>query len=580
MSSRGRKRAASDCGKAEAPKRMRCVDYDVCPTLFQSGRYVSPALNPFTGAPINKGSPTDMALKKMCQESIDSGKKLKALAAPCPDEPQLAMEAACRLWEHEGVSYRTGKRVDPFSAEGKKMTKECDAFSTGSMNQHGLDLLNLAGGVIDLTDTTVPQSSSSSSSGSGASKGRKKKKSSASASASVNAYVGPMPNDISRPILKNSLGNVLDVFPLTAGQKRCTGYAGFERSLQSGQAVYFGPNREIVFRRFLGAGVYGAVFLGSYGTYGSPVALKIDKIPNATFNPGGKIYRMTKEGDGRMIDAIREYTMMKNLGLKDAKANQGPMTKERLKTLGPVVGVVGMAAVATSTTVHTIVAMEAMDTTLKSFVKTVIPKWKFDAHDYILAKLILALKALRNIRKIHGEGYEHMDAHSENWLVNYTGVSQDIWYVDIRTADLGMSCRFKGKKDVNSCEYKAEENPDNAFNRQWLFHGAVEYSQFCYSTIGTLFSDITPRLPPEFRQYWAGLMKDVSELHQAHFNDYLDEAYKLSALIDSFEAWFSPKRGYSAQHFIWMLIGLQSPAAIKKMIAEELIPRNWETAWK
>jgi len=391
---------------------------------------------------------------------------------------------------------------------------------------------------------------------------------------------GALATDRPRIQIPLPMGFSMDVLDMTPGSPDFKGFSAVTAAVKRGRPASFGADKDIILLKYIYEGTSGATFLGKYGEHKEKVAIKIQKDPIATVTKDG--FKMMRDGPEHIMDAVRQYDMMRQIcDAAGAKPNTSgaPMTKDRLKKLGPVVQPIGVCLARIKNTVHTVVAMEAMDTSLEGFITKVLPSWGFELRDLLLAKLIVVLKALFNIRKLHTLGFDHMDPHMGNWLVTYSGVSSDVWYLDVRMTDLDRTCRYRPTERPDSCLTMSHRGDDPFYN-QWLYHGAVEYSQFAYFTVNGILEDIIQYLPDPIIHYWNALQKDLAVLHKAHFKHVLETVYPKSHLIDDpFEMWFRNPAGVSVQGLLVEILKLQEPAVIKRLISEGLIPRDWATDW-
>jgi len=230
--------------------------------------------------------------------------------------------------------------------------------------------------------------------------------------------------------------------------------------VQSGQAISFGKNNEIVITDTLSSGQDGVVFQGFYAGIKHKVVLKIPTKPIAHHSANSECAPVSSEEEqSDFEDALREYDIMSTV-----KCGRGE---------GPIVCALGASGITLGGKIYIVIALEFMDTTSLKYINT-IEKTSGKEAAAKQAALVL-MKALANIKALHSIGIMHMDAHVDNWLIKYKGLAP--MRVDVRMVDLGRSCSANKPGSIDDCKAIAANAKDMIYT-DYMFFGLIEFIQF------------------------------------------------------------------------------------------------------
>jgi hypothetical protein len=189
-------------------------------------------------------------------------------------------------------------------------------------------------------------------------------------------------------------------------------------------------NGELILDKKLGAGVDGAVFLGSIGSLGDKVAIKTITHNIAVWSGGRWVVN-----EYWLWDWLREYELMSRLDCPEYPPGK--------RSPGAIVCAIGaVAVILRPNKLYGFIILERMDSDLHGFCTRELPK----IPQPIRAKVgfHILLQTISKMNRLHRLGVYHGDAHNGNWMVKYVGVSG---YPDVRIGDMGRSCIIKNQKN-------------------------------------------------------------------------------------------------------------------------------------
>lgn len=189
-------------------------------------------------------------------------------------------------------------------------------------------------------------------------------------------------------------------------------------------------NGELVLERKLGAGVDGAVFLGSIGSLKNKVAMKTIIKPIAMWSGRG-----WSVNEFLLRDWLREYELMSSLDCPEYPPGE--------RSPGAITCAIGAVAILLKPNVlHGLIILERMDSDLYDFCTEELSRIPQPIKNKIGFHILL--QVISKMNRLHRLGVYHGDAHNGNWFVKRTGVG----IPDVRLGDMGRSCLTKyDKKD-------------------------------------------------------------------------------------------------------------------------------------
>jgi hypothetical protein len=327
----------------------------------------------------------------------------------------------------------------------------------------------------------------------------------------------------------------------------------------------FGPNDEVVFTGLLSdTGVDAFIFNGtiSSGTSGRrEVVLKVarESVAHVCRKQGCKV-ASTKEEDARFDDIIREYDMMSHV---QCDLSRG----------GPIICTYGSAAIVLGENVYVAIALEKMDASASHYIETFAALR--DRTDAFIMAIVIVLKALKNIRRLHAAGYMHMDSHAGNWLIKIGDVTKPM-YMDVRMSDMGRSCVFddevvrQGKEPV---QYKcAEMSKRGGIYADFAYYNIVEYAQFI-NMVTLLFGIVTDVIPADIDHMLIALVKQYEAYHRVVYTYRVRTTYNKAPFANwTFEDFV---RDSNLEIMLGWLVwgsGLFADEQIRDLEAQDLLP--------
>ena len=219
-----------------------------------------------------------------------------------------------------------------------------------------------------------------------------------------------------------------------------------KKNLKRGKSVRFLASDGTVLNldSFVGSGEYGCVFGCSFNS-GSSFSSDRFIIKISTF---------TIDNVFRMNDFSHEYNMMTLLDC-------GPGN--------PIVCAEGVVILALphgdTYTKHFGILMERMDGTVGNLVPGIDVK----------SRLIILQKMLAALDMMHNAGVYHLDAHTDNFLINMKPDARD---ADVRLADMGMSCFIRSGPDGATCSDIHAGKTSESLSFRDQYPDAVEFATF------------------------------------------------------------------------------------------------------
>jgi len=236
-------------------------------------------------------------------------------------------------------------------------------------------------------------------------------------------------------------------------------------------------NREVILERgagsiikLLGNGVYGFVALASIPDI-SPnvIAIKMATGPVAEFEDDD-VYRLDSQ---KIYETTREYELMTSLPCSEAE--------------GVTVCPLGIFGLRFQDLVYSVIAMEPMDYSVKSFLEGTMTE---PANIKTRAALVMMLKIIRLFKKLHREGLYHMDGHIGNILIKFNvGAQHPLVNADVRFADFGLSCGIDPK---TWADMSCESSPQILYSPPELYEkkNAYEYLQMMAGGLSWMLSTL------------------------------------------------------------------------------------------
>lgn len=286
-------------------------------------------------------------------------------------------------------------------------------------------------------------------------------------------------------------GPRIPVFRMVSGA-RVSDVAGLSNSVRSGTPAVFGDGAEVQLVKGLKAdSADGTIFIGFFGTIPDKVIIKVPNAPIGKVLPTGRIVSSGEEA-ANFEDVMKEYVLMSQVDCMQ----------------GPIICALAAVALVIGTHVYNAIALEYMDTSSTGY----IDKLRQTAAPQLVAKqaVLLVLKAIRNLRRLHEAGFMHMDAHSENWLVKYKGIAP--MDVDVRLADMGRSCITKDK-DRFGC--RAMTSKGDVYG-DYAYYNLIEYCQFMHF-VTAMLDRIVRMLPKSARIMYARLRPEYESIRGSYF---------------------------------------------------------------